>query len=218
MFSADRESVLDIDAAIKWAIAFAPDATIHVTGGEPFVLPGMVESIRKIIYSGFRVAVFTNGSLLRKYESEGIYDLPVAWQICHHPSQISVEDFLYNVEPLKNKPHLLCRIAGKVTRPTHELASLYSGYNFRWIENMAGFVDYESSTAWNKCPSKEMLLIGVKGDVFPCSKPFTKLGHVEAMTFDRAKANRLGCHAKKYPSKCQACQSTELLEGLLNGM
>lgn len=216
--STDRISKLDVGAAIEWTKKYAPLAHVHVTGGEPFAIDGMVESIRKIINAGFKVSVFTNGSLLRKFENDGVYYLPVSWQITHHYQRISTSEFFRNIEPLKNKPHVVCRIIGKGKHRCESIERMYDGYNFKWINDREGFADYSIETKWDNHPCSEMILLGIKNEVFPCSSPFRVIGNVVDMTFDEKAASELSCVSDKYPHDCQACQSAEILEQLHKGV
>ena len=216
----NKNNVLDIEAAIKWMEKFTPGCDVHITGGEPFVLPGMVDSINRVINAGHRVSVFTNATLLRKYQDTGVYDLPVTWQITHHYPQVDYAEFMHQIEPLPPERVLLCRILGKDEQPDAEVQALYNGYRFEWLRNRYGFVNHTLKREWPRQPNDGMLLIGpnpINGSVFSCSAPNRVYGNIHNMDFDAKAASEYTCGGG-YPDYCQACHSIEILKELHEGV
>lgn len=209
--SCDKESVVDMAQAFKWIQKFIPGCDIHITGGEPFVLPGITNDILKFANAGHKTSVFTNGSLLSK--NPEAYSLPVAWQITHHYRQISIGNFFENIDPLMSRPHVLCRILGKKEKPSDSIAAVYSDFNFKWIRDRAGFIDYQLKDKWPLCPNDSMLLMGIQGEIYSCSAPNRQYGSIYDMTFDYESTSDYVCPGG-YPDNCQACQSIEILKSL----
>lgn len=211
--SIDKNPVVDVEQAIRWMAKYTPGCDVHLTGGEPFFVDDTVNRIKRLVAAGHRVSVFSNGTLLRDHESDGIYDLPVAWQITHHYQQVSLSRFLKQIEPLKRKPHVVCRILAIDEEPSQSIANLYGDYNFAWVRNHSGFLNYRIVGDFDEQPNRSMLLIGTKGEIFSCSTPNRQYGSIYDMTFNSVEAGKYKCPSD-YPNGCQACQSIDILRNL----
>lgn len=207
----DRSTMIDFDAMLKWMGTHFGKCNLHVTGGEPLLHPGLYSGLLKCINAGHDVTLFSNGIALPSQPE--LYELPIKWHVTKHRG-ISDSDFAVAIEPLRNKPHVICRIFGRGKEPDRTIEALYHGFNFRWIEANTNYENYTCSFK-NENPNERILFIDKDGSVHNCSEPaFGKIGSTIDGTFDREKYEAFRCPSKKWPHACQAASSAEIMEGL----
>lgn len=209
----DRKTMIDFDALLAWTSEHFPKCDLHISGGEPLEHPHLEYGVKKAVSLGHRVAVFSNAVLLPKRPE--MYDLPVVWHLTHHYNQISAEDFLDAVGPVKKRPHLVCRIFKNGDAPDRSKEPIYDGFNFRWIEANIGYYDYVPPLPQTGNPNHEILNVARMGEVFNCSSMVCRhIGHIYEKWFDKDRYDNFWCPSDKYPTACQPYQSKALIEEL----
>lgn len=213
-FHRDEKTMLDLCQTENWIEMYAPGCAINVMGGEPLKHPMINSFLYEMHRNGHEITLMTNATLLKN--NPYLYDLDIRWHLTHHPeSGVSYEQFFENVEPLKNKKHVVARLYYGKEALNHRVRceERYKGYNFKWIGLNSGYMNYSFHSYVDECPNSEMVLIGTKGEVYCCSKPSKgQFGNVHDMTFDTESASKFRCPL--YPSKCQAMQTNEIMRDL----
>lgn len=211
----DRATFLDFDATVKWLAKFAPNASIHVSGGEPLLRTDLDACIKKLLDADHNVSLFTSESNLRSRPE--LLGLPITWHVTHHEHHMLIDTFIDGIEPIKNKPHLIARlIQGEAKDETRrvELEKRYrdAGFYFRWIKVNNGYHNYTAPDS-ELTPAQQLLLIDSAGNVCPCSTVKNgAIGNIHKMTFDTDAADAHRCRARIPFGKCQPWQTAVLLE------
>lgn len=205
---------INFDVLLKWLDKYTSGCNLHISGGEPLMIVGIIDSISKCVEAGHDVTIFTNGSLFSQHPN--MLGLPVTWHVTHHASHLSIDRFLDAINFIKDKKHLICRIRNdqEGLNKKEETEALYSEFNFRWILPYNGYFGYVKP--FDSSPVCEnIIMIGTDGTVFPCSTTRGEtFGNIHDMTFDAEAARRFECICGKDKRRCQAMQSAEIMEGL----
>lgn len=213
----DRKTMLEFNPLIKWKQKFLPDNPIHITGGEPFIHPGIKQGLIDCVKAGFDLTLFTNGYLLAK--NSWAYDLPIKWCVTQHPGQMNNEQFLEAIRPLKDRPHIVCRIFHDSDVPPFDIMDLYGDFNAKWVKANRGYYNFVERDVDNPdSPNCWIILIGKDGKVHSCSVPHADYGNVYDMTFDIEKAKKWHCPAGIFPTGCHTMQNAILFQemGIVN--
>jgi len=190
----NKKDVLDFDFLIYWLMNNAPDAVIHLSGGEPLLRPDIEAQTKKLIDAGFEVCMFTNGLLIPKRKK--LLDMPLTWLVAHH-KQNDIDKFLKSAELIKDKPHLITRVLAdsRDLKIKAELEKKYTGFNFEWKSCNApirtdGFKYLNEDV--HQVASGVLHLIISDGSIFPCNTlKFGSIGNIYSNTYDKQKAQSL---------------------------
>lgn len=222
--TAAPKETTDFRQSLKWIDRYRPDATIHVSGGEPLLRDDIVDRMREVIAAGYQDStIFTNGLLLP--ERPGLLDLPLKWCITYHQDcGLSVGDWLALVDPIRERPHVLHTIVSTLEhfKRAHEMKDLFFEKKWNYFEK------------WDRNPQKTMVpnftpnpddiediasnrltLIVPNGKVYPCNHVLDgDIGNVFDMTFDYEKARGMDAASKSCAVRnaCSAFQTAALLD------
>lgn len=219
------KEITDFTQSLKWIDRYRPDATIHVSGGEPLSRPDIVDRMKEVIDAGYRDStIFTNGLFLP--ERLGLLDLPLKWCITYHQDcGLSVDKWLSLVEPVREQRHVLHTVVSTfehLRRAQVELKPLFIEKKWNYIEK------------WDRNPQKTMVpdftpnpddiediasnritLIVPNGNVYPCNHVKDgPIGNVFNMTFDFEKAIAMNAASRSCAMKnaCSAFQTAALFD------
>lgn len=215
--------VLPFDTLQEWLIVHRPDATIHISGGEPLLRPDIVVGIARLITQGFDVIIFTNGLALK--ERPRLLDLPIKWDVTYHQNcGVSPEEYAKLIEPIRSKPHYLHTVIKTFlhAKAIDYLKKVFSKFNFfpKWANDpnhTAPSFKYNPSDL-DDIASYRLTLVTPDGAVYPCNT--CKIGPIgtiyQLMHLDDEKARALdpSCRACVQRNLCSAYQTASMLEGI----
>lgn len=219
-----NEEITDFTKTIKWIQKYRPDATVHVSGGEPLLRPDIVEQVQKVIDAGYDYStIFTNGLALRSRLR--LLDLPLKWCVTYHQDcGIPVDEWLNIVEPIKSRRHVLHTVVSTLEhfKRAYELKPYFLNLGWNYIEKwdrrpentMIPFFKAADEDI-HDIASNRLTLIVPNGSVYPCNNIHKgTIGNVKEMTFDREKAASLNHITKSCAERnaCSAFQTAALLE------
>ena len=205
---------IDFDVMMRWLDKYTPGCNLHISGGEPLLVDSIYDKVKMCVDTGYDVTIFTNGTFIKQHLD--LVELPVKWHVTHHSEMVSVDTFLEDIEPIKSKPHVVCRLRHgyDALNKAEEAERLYSGYNFKWIVPFNGYAGYAAQPS-EKPICKSIMMIDGDGTVYPCSTGKAGvLGNTYDMTFDVDKANNFECICGKNDRQCRAYQSAEIMAAL----
>lgn len=165
----NAKDVLDFDAMIAWVKKYRPGSHIHISGGEPLLRPDIEEQIIKVT-AEFETTIVTNGQLISKRPK--LLELPVKWLVTWHREQVSLDDFLKQIELIKEKKHLI-----NIILQRHEDISRihkFDGFNFEFKYDRRPKMDKEfryDREDLQDIASHRIMLIQPNGPVISCNKP-----------------------------------------------
>lgn len=211
----DTVCMLDIPQALLWIKTHFSGSPVHFSGGEPFLHPGIEQGLRSSIDMGFDTTVFTNSTLLRS--NPWCYDLPLKWCLSHHRGQVPLKEFLWQIGPLRSRPHIVTRINPEFRKEFPDQTHVYPGFTFKWVVANHGYHECRVlKSEVDPCPNNGIILIGTQGEVYACSQPSIAMyGNVKDCSFDREAASRMRCPHNMYPWKCHTWQNAQLFSELL---
>lgn len=208
--------VLDYGKLVSYVRTHLDGWILHLTGGEPFTLPGLEYLVRDLVKTN-KVVIATNGSLLSNHKS--ILDLPkdqLFIRMSLHPDQRELEQFDLDIQPLIESGTKY--VINYMLHPRH----LKSGKFMDYIGHlMLNKYNYEVTTFQGTYLGKyfhpsdpvyndvrefftvvdepmEMLTVKPNGLVYSChgTSSGTPIGDVYASTLDMSKACKMKCYAE----------------------
>ena len=201
---------IDFDSMLNWLDKYAKGCCLHISGGEPLLVDGIFEKIKKCIDAGHDVSLFTNGSMIA--HNMEMLKLPIKWHITHHAEGMSLGDFLHCIGSVKNKKHVVCRLrhGDNALNKKNETEAKYGDFNFKWIVPYNGYFGYDCKSKVDVC--NKILMIGIDGKVYPCSTVKKgEIGNIYDMTFNTEHTDNFTCGSG---STCQALQSAEIMRNI----
>ena len=213
--------VLSFEHLIDWLDLYRPGATVHLSGGEPLLRPDIAFQTTLLLAAGYTVVMFTNGQLI--HERPELLDLPIKWCVTfHQQSGLSVDDFLAQIEPLRERPLIVHTVISTFmeAKALSIFEHRFAGYRFyeKWNGNaartmVAGFRYDPSDLA--EVASRRLTLVTPDGAVYPCNTcRIGPIGNIYRGTCDDEKASLLdaSCRECVQRNACSAYQTAALLE------
>lgn len=211
----NKFDILEFDYLIKWLKKHAPNAQLHISGGEPLLRPDIEDQIQKVIDAGINTTIFTNGLLIAKRPR--LLSMPLAWMVAHHTPNDFVE-WRRNVDLVRNRPLLTTRVLRTKEEIDNkdEIAIQYDGLNFVWSRfNGLKEIPFETPTADRPCVASAVLhLIVPDGRVFPCNLETTApIGHILTGDYWPERGRRQDTMAQQcvIGGNCGAYQSARII-------
>jgi MoaA/NifB/PqqE/SkfB family radical SAM enzyme len=179
------KELLNVDRLIQWVHCFTPGAVLHISGGEPLLWDDIESALEKIVKADIQATVTTNGLLIAKRPR--LLELPLKWLVTHHRG-VDFEKWHKNAVLIREKPHLVCRLALEPENKAPKVAEKYSAFNFAFgCINGLRVLDWQPRPLdFNCVASATIHLIEPDGRVFPCNNAKTnQIGDIHGMWYDR---------------------------------
>jgi MoaA/NifB/PqqE/SkfB family radical SAM enzyme len=217
--------VTDFEASKRWINRFRPGAAVHISGGEPLLRPDIIDCVRLFTDAGYDTTIFTNGQLLPR--RLGLLELPLKWVVTYHQDcGVPFDEWLWRVEPIKSRPHILQTVVADREKYLWALAHgpklEADGWKF-WAkyaqhpEHQKRFFKVPRVGLENVASNLLTLIVPTDGSVYPCnSVKWGSIGNVFEMTMDEGKALSLDKNTKSCAKlkKCQAILTALAVESL----
>lgn len=211
MSSADRVAEPAVEDTVLWLARYAPEVPVHITGGEPCLRDDLVELIGRLLQSGHRVSLDTNGILLHRHPQ--LRELPLAYHVTWHRAQVTKTEFIKALDGFAASRMLISCVVPGNTDPPFDIKSelgVLGAWKYKWIRDREGYIG-ETASPRAGGPNHSMIFIGQGGEIFPCSKPYENYGSIYDLSFDAAKANAFCCPENRFPTRCYALRTAELM-------
>lgn len=164
------KDVIEYKYAIEWIKKYRPDAHVHLSGGEPLLRPD-IEDIVAAFSKEFPTTIITNGQLIHKYPR--LLDMNIKWLVSYHRGQVNINDFLVQIELIKNKPHLITCVVNDMTSDNSIEKSAFSSFNFEYKLNSKNKINKDfvyDKEDLKDIASRRIMLIQPNGPVNGCNK------------------------------------------------
>lgn len=204
--------LLNFSNLVRWIKHFTPGAVVHVSGGEPLLWDGIENAVQLLIDAGIDTTITTNGLMIEKRPK--LLDMPLKWLVTYH-SCSDFEKWRRNAALIREKPHLICCLAGYGVEVPPAHIKRFDDFNFA-ISRINGLriIDWQPQAEdMHRIASETIHLIEPDGRVFPCNnKKGVEIGNINAQTYDRelARSKNPECFQCVRGSHCQAYQSAVL--------
>jgi len=199
------EDKLDVSALDRWLSKFTPECRIHLSGGEPLCRPDVEDAV-ELLARRHRIVVYTNGKLI--LERPRLIDLPIGWLVTWHSSQVSLGEFVRQVEALRGKPVVVRSVLVK-QEDRRRLEALKAA--LPWVEHVHGQWNLDPRKSWpdfkpveadlDRIASEVVHLIVPWGGgaVFACNVPTDdhRIGSVHEQWYRPGLASEADAHAHK---------------------
>lgn len=198
---------IDFNSLTKWLNKYTPNCAVHISGGEPILHNYIRSGIDMLLTNGFDVTMFSNATMLKQYP--WVYDLPIKWHVTHHQWSQTVESFFENINRLNKDKTIINAIFPE--RPSKEIYDNYIGWKFYPSKINGTYFDF-SGEEITGIPNETIELVGIDGRIHTCSNNKRSVGNIYDLSYDYDKVNNWKCYACKFPDKCQAALTAQLMQ------
>lgn len=191
-------------------------AEVHISGGEPLILPDIERQIGKMVAAGISCTVTTNGMLILKRRA--LLEMPLKWIVTHHDCN-PYEKWRRNADLIADKPHLVCRLlTDDIADNRTEYERMYEGMNFVWGK-LWGLRECDATpnpADVSHVSTHVLHLIETDGRVYPCSVKSFSIGNIHDMSYDIARAGKINGRSRRcvISRRCSAYQTALISAGL----
>jgi len=218
-----REDLLDVEALDRWLSTFTPGARLHISGGEPLLRPDVEDAV-ELLARRHKIVIFTNGQFVHKRSR--LVGLSVSWLVTWHSSQVSLGEFVRQVEALRGKP-VVARTVLVMREDIQRLEALKAAlpwaaaHHAAWNRNARkSFPGFRPPTDENvgRVASQRLHLIVPRngGEIWPCNSCAAACGPIGNLTnnwYSPERAGAMDIRAREcvISNKCAAYQDAVLL-------
>ena len=197
------EDVLSFDALAEWICVNHGDRliegtlSVHLSGGEPLLRPDIEEMA--VFAVDFDLVICTNGKLIKRRTE--LVDADVKWLVAYHRESVSLEEFVEQIQPIKNKKHLVITVVHSADdlNAMPETKKSLADFNFeiRYNRNPSAtdFSFRHRPEDVAHIASRVLQFVTPDGFVYPCnSQKFGHIGNVYSGQYEKEFAEFLDSH------------------------
>jgi len=211
------KDVLEISWLEKWLNKYTPNAVLHLSGGEPLIIPTIVDTVDRLV-KNHRIVLFTNGQNLASHPR--LLSRDIYWHVTWHQAQIPWEDWYDLIKYLDPNRTTLNTVLAD-TDP------LSVPIDFKQVKNYKTKFNVDRNAQRSMpcfvpdvddlhCVASTIHLIDPNGLVYPCNtRRFGPIGDIYLDTYHPSKLDKINLETRECvrENRCSAYQSAVTLKG-----